>query len=72
MPTVTVIIPVFNRAHVVERAIASVLAQEVPAGDWSILRKRPRARRSPVRLRSSVTGTTARGTSSGATASRSA
>jgi glycosyltransferase involved in cell wall biosynthesis len=36
VPSVTVIIPVFNRAHVVERAIASALAQEVPAGEWSI------------------------------------
>jgi glycosyltransferase involved in cell wall biosynthesis len=36
MPSVTVIIPVFNRAHVIERAVASALAQEVPAGDWSI------------------------------------
>jgi glycosyltransferase involved in cell wall biosynthesis len=36
VPSVTVIIPVFNRAHVVERAIASALAQDVPAGEWSI------------------------------------
>ena len=36
MPAVTVIIPVFNRAHIVERAIASALAQEVPPDNWSI------------------------------------
>ncbi len=31
MPDVTVVIPVFNRAHIVGRAIASVLAQDVPS-----------------------------------------
>src|ERR1700736_3407483 len=36
MPAITVIIPVFNRAHIVERAIASALAQEVPPDNWSI------------------------------------
>lgn len=36
MPAVTVIIPVFNRAHIVERAIASVFAQDVPFDGWSI------------------------------------
>jgi glycosyltransferase involved in cell wall biosynthesis len=30
MPAVTVVIPVFNRAHIVERAIAGVFAQDVP------------------------------------------
>ncbi len=36
MPAVTAIIPVWNRAHIVDKAIASVLAQDLPAGDWSM------------------------------------
>jgi glycosyltransferase involved in cell wall biosynthesis len=36
MPSITVIIPVFNRAHIVARAIASVRAQEIQAEGWSI------------------------------------
>jgi glycosyltransferase involved in cell wall biosynthesis len=36
MPAIDVIIPVFNRAPIVDRAIASALAQKLPAPDWSI------------------------------------
>src|SRR5215467_5799913 len=36
MPSISVVIPVWNRAHVISRAIASVLGQDLPAGDWSI------------------------------------
>jgi glycosyltransferase involved in cell wall biosynthesis len=36
MPAVTVVIPVFNRAHIVGRAIASVFAQDLPAAAWSV------------------------------------
>jgi glycosyltransferase involved in cell wall biosynthesis len=34
MPVITAVIPVFNRAHIVGRAIDSVLTQEVPSGFW--------------------------------------
>src|SRR5579872_7113108 len=34
MTTLTIIIPVFNRARVIGRAIESVLAQDIPPG-WS-------------------------------------
>jgi glycosyltransferase involved in cell wall biosynthesis len=34
VPAITVVIPVFNRAHIVGQAISSVLAQDVPG--WSI------------------------------------
>jgi glycosyltransferase involved in cell wall biosynthesis len=36
MPVVSVIIPVWNRAHVVSAAIDSVLAQRLPGDDWSL------------------------------------
>jgi glycosyltransferase involved in cell wall biosynthesis len=36
MPVITAIIPVFNRAHRVGQSIESVLAQEMPAGGWSV------------------------------------
>jgi glycosyltransferase involved in cell wall biosynthesis len=36
MPAIDVVIPVFNRAHIVDRAIASALAQKLPGADWSI------------------------------------
>jgi len=36
MQSITVIIPVWNRAHVIRRAIASVIGQDLPADDWSI------------------------------------
>ena len=36
MNTVSVIIPVYNRAHSVARAIDSVLSQELPDGKWSL------------------------------------
>ena len=36
MPSINVIIPVWNRAHVVSRAIASVVDQDLLAGNWSI------------------------------------
>ncbi len=32
MPAITTVIPVFNRAHVVEKAIVSALSQELPTG----------------------------------------
>ncbi len=36
MPGINVVIPVWNRAHVVGRAIASVVSQDLPSGDWSV------------------------------------
>jgi glycosyltransferase involved in cell wall biosynthesis len=36
MLAIDVVIPVFNRAHTVDRAIASALAQELPGASWSI------------------------------------
>ena len=36
MTTISVIIPVWNRAGTIARAIDSVLAQKLPAADWSI------------------------------------
>jgi glycosyltransferase involved in cell wall biosynthesis len=36
VPAIDVVIPVWNRAHIVDRAIASTLAQELPGADWSI------------------------------------
>jgi glycosyltransferase involved in cell wall biosynthesis len=36
VPAIDVVIPVWNRAHSVDRAIASALAQELPGADWSI------------------------------------
>jgi glycosyltransferase involved in cell wall biosynthesis len=36
VPSIDVVIPVWNRAHIVDRAIASALAQELPGADWSI------------------------------------
>jgi len=36
MPSINVVIPVWNRAHVIGRAIASVVCQDLPAGNWSI------------------------------------
>jgi glycosyltransferase involved in cell wall biosynthesis len=36
MPSIDVVIPVWNRAHVVGRAVASVVGQDLPAGSWSI------------------------------------
>jgi glycosyltransferase involved in cell wall biosynthesis len=36
MPSINVVIPVWNRAPVIGRAIASVVGQDLPAGDWSI------------------------------------
>jgi glycosyltransferase involved in cell wall biosynthesis len=36
VPAIDVVIPVWNRAHIVHRAIASALAQELPGADWSI------------------------------------
>jgi glycosyltransferase involved in cell wall biosynthesis len=36
MPSINVVIPAWNRAHVIGRAIASVFAQDLPAGNWSI------------------------------------
>ena len=36
MPAIDVVVPVFNRAHIVDRAIASALAQELPGAEWSI------------------------------------
>jgi glycosyltransferase involved in cell wall biosynthesis len=36
MPVIAAVIPVWNRAHVAARAIASVLAQDLPPGGWSI------------------------------------
>jgi glycosyltransferase involved in cell wall biosynthesis len=36
VPAIDVVIPVWNRAHIVDRAIASALAQELPGADWSI------------------------------------
>jgi glycosyltransferase involved in cell wall biosynthesis len=36
MPSINVVIPVWNRAHVIGRAIASVVDQDLPAGDWSL------------------------------------
>ena len=35
MPSIDVVIPVWNRAHVIGRAIASVVSQDLPA-DWSV------------------------------------
>ncbi len=36
MPSINVVIPVWNRAHLIGRAIASVVDQDLPAGDWSL------------------------------------
>jgi glycosyltransferase involved in cell wall biosynthesis len=36
VPAIDVVIPVWNRAHMVDRAIASALAQELPGAEWSI------------------------------------
>jgi glycosyltransferase involved in cell wall biosynthesis len=36
VPAIDVVVPVFNRAHIVDRAIASALAQELPGAEWSI------------------------------------
>jgi glycosyltransferase involved in cell wall biosynthesis len=36
VPAIDVVIPVWNRAHIIDRAIASVLAQELPGAEWSI------------------------------------
>jgi glycosyltransferase involved in cell wall biosynthesis len=36
VPSINVVIPVWNRAHVIERAIASIVSQELPAADWSV------------------------------------
>jgi glycosyltransferase involved in cell wall biosynthesis len=36
MPSINVVIPVWNRAHVIGRAVASVIAQDLPPGDWSL------------------------------------
>ena len=36
MPSINVVIPVWNRAHVVGRAVASVVGQDLPPGDWSL------------------------------------
>jgi glycosyltransferase involved in cell wall biosynthesis len=36
MPNINVVIPVWNRAHVIGRAITSVVHQDLPACDWSI------------------------------------
>jgi glycosyltransferase involved in cell wall biosynthesis len=36
VPAIDVVIPVWNRARVVGRAVASVLAQDLPGADWSI------------------------------------
>ena len=36
MPSINVVIPVWNRAHVIGRAVASVVDQELPPDDWSI------------------------------------
>jgi glycosyltransferase involved in cell wall biosynthesis len=36
MPSINVVIPVWNRAHVIGRAIGSVVGQDLPADDWSL------------------------------------
>jgi glycosyltransferase involved in cell wall biosynthesis len=36
VPAIDVVIPVWNRAHIVDRAIESALAQELAGADWSI------------------------------------
>lgn len=36
MPSIDVVIPVWNRAHVIGRAITSVFSQDLPAADWSV------------------------------------
>jgi glycosyltransferase involved in cell wall biosynthesis len=36
MQRIDVVIPVWNRAHIIERAIASVVSQQLPAADWSV------------------------------------
>src|SRR5258706_6667381 len=36
MPSINVVIPVWNRAHVIGRAIGSVVGQDLPADDWSV------------------------------------
>jgi glycosyltransferase involved in cell wall biosynthesis len=36
VPAIDVVIPVWNRAHIVDRAITSALTQELPGADWSI------------------------------------
>src|SRR5258706_76131 len=36
MPSINVVIRVWNRAHVIGRAIDSVVGQDLPAQDWSI------------------------------------
>jgi glycosyltransferase involved in cell wall biosynthesis len=37
MPSISVVIPVWNRAHVIGRAVASVVGQDLPPGvDWSL------------------------------------
>ncbi len=36
MPSINVVIPVWNRAHVIGRAIASVAGQDLPERTWSI------------------------------------
>lgn len=36
MPSINVVIPVWNRAHVIGRAISSVVDQDLPAGNWAI------------------------------------
>src|SRR5215475_3240348 len=36
MPRINVVIPVWNRAHIIGRVVGSILGQDVPADDWSI------------------------------------